>query len=106
MAQEIRVKIEDPKHIFHMAHAGGVMDAQEMLENLPDGLRKTPGVALAIATIGSEANALRGSMIGKNLAAIARAGHNVANYKTVTFDPNTAELVCEFYDPDLFDSTA
>ena len=101
---EIRVKIEDPKHLYYMAHASGMMDAQEQLENLPQGLRQTPGVALAIATIGAEANALRGQMIGKNHAAIARAGHDVARYKTVTFDPNTAELVCDFYDPDLFDS--
>lgn len=47
---------------------------------------------------------LRGAMIGKNLADIARAGHDVARYKSITFDANTAELVCEFYDLDLFDS--
>jgi hypothetical protein len=103
---EVRVKVTDQRHLFHLARTSGLIDAQKLLEDLPANLRQTPGVALAIATIAAEANALRGEVIAKNLATIARAGHDIVRYKAVSFDPKTSDLVCEFYDPDLFDSQA
>lgn len=103
---EVRVKITDHTLIYLMAQTSGLIEAQQLLEALPPTLRQTPGVALAIATITAEANARRTEVISKNLAAIARAGHSIGHYKSVMFEPKTAELICEFYDPDLFDSDA
>lgn len=102
MPEEVRVKITDQLHIYTMAHCSGMIDALHELEGLNEGLRRTPGMALAIATISAEANALRAAVIGKNLAAIARAGHDIGHHKSITYDPNTSELICEFYEPDLF----
>lgn len=103
MTDPVRVKITDNNHLFGMAEASGLIQAAGLLEALPKNLRETPGMALAIATLNAEANARRTTVIGKNLAAIARAGHDIAQHKSVMFDPNTAELICEFYEPDLFD---
>lgn len=97
---EVRVKVEDPSHAWGLASAAGMMVAQQLLEELPESVRKTPGVALCIATIAAEANALRGSSIARNLRLIARAGHDVAQHSSVHFDPTTSELICEFHDPE------
>lgn len=102
MTDPVRVKITDNNHLFNMAETAGLLEAVELLEKLPPQLRGTPGIALAIATIKAEANGRRSAVIGKNLTAIARAGHDIAQHKSVMFDPNTAELICEFYEPDLF----
>ncbi len=98
---EVRVKITDPRHVYAMAHASGFMDALGALQDLPATLRQTPGMALAIATISADANNHRAAVIGKNLVAISRAGHDITNYRSVIYDPNTAELICEFHDADF-----
>ncbi len=103
---EVRVKITNPTQLYLMAQVSGMIAAQEILEALPATLRQTPGMALAIASITAEANARRTEVISKNLATVAKAGHNIGNYKSIVFDPKTSDLVCEFYDPDLFDSEA
>lgn len=102
MSEPVRVKITDPRHIHAMAEAAGMMGALQLLQDLPENLKATPGVALSIATIAAESNLMRGAVVGKNLATLAREGHNIAHYKSVHYDPNTAELICEFYEPDLF----
>ena len=104
MTDSVRIKVKDPKHVWEMAEAGGLMTAVEKLEALPATLKQTPGMALAIATMTAEANFHRGAVSSKNLMAIARAGYDISRYKSVHFDPNTSELICEFYEPDLFNS--
>lgn len=101
-----RVKITDPVHLYLMGFSTGLAEAADLLEKLPATVRGTPGVALALATVLAEANAQRGKLSTKNIVAVARAGLPIAEFKTITFDPNKAELVCEFYEPDLFDSAA
>lgn len=102
--KNIRVKIKRPAHIYMSGVVTGLREAQELLEKLPPSLRQTPGVALAISTIAAKAHEERATIISKHLAAIARAGHDVALHKNIAFDANTAELVCDFYDPDLLDA--
>lgn len=101
--KSVRVKIRKPAHIYMSGVVTGLREAQLILEKLPPSLRQTPGMALAISTIAAKAHEERASIISKHLAAIARAGHDVALHKNISFDANTAELVCEFYDPDLLD---
>lgn len=98
MTNEVRVKITNTTHLYAMAESSGLMVAVELLEAIPENLRGTPGMALALATLRAEANLRRGAIVGKNLALIARAGHNIADYQSVMFDPNNSELICEFYD--------
>lgn len=101
--KSVRVKIKKPAHIYVTGVVTGLREAQLILEKLPPSLRQTPGMALAISTIAAKAHEERASIISKHLAAIARAGHDVSLHKNISFDANTAELVCEFYDPDLLD---
>lgn len=102
---EHRVTITDRTHVWQMGTAAGLAEAVELLEALPATIRGTPGVALAIATISAEANAQRGALSTTNLIAVAKAGLPIERYKRISFDPRTSELIGEFYDPDLFDST-
>ena len=106
MTDAIRVKITDNLHIYELAHCGGLLEAVELLKALPATVRGTPGVALAIATIEAEANSQRVSSVGRNLSVIAKAGHDVSRYRSISYDARAAELICEFYEPDLFDSGA
>lgn len=99
----IRVKCP-PSHAYSLALASGLMAAADLLDKLPSSAKSTPGVALARSAILAEAHEVRASVIAKNLAIIARAGHNVGLHKSIGFDPNKNELICEFYEPDLFDS--
>jgi hypothetical protein len=102
----VRVKLTKPSHIWGMAVASGMADAKDLLEKLPAAVRNTPGIALAIATIDAEAAKQRADVIQKNLSAVARAGHPVGLFKSISFDVMKSELICHFYDPDLFDSEA
>lgn len=103
MADEIRVKIK-PVHLWMTGVSAGLMEGIDLLQNLPPTLKSTPGVALALSTLSAAAHENRATLIGKHLAAIARAGLDVGRYKGIKVDPNKSELICEFYDPDLFDS--
>ena len=76
------------------------MDSVDKLESLPESLRGVPGFQLALATLRATANAARAEIIGKNLACIARAGVDVGRHKSVSFDPNSADLICELYGSD------
>ncbi len=100
---EIRVKVKKPSQIYTMAMTAGMLDAIAELEKLPPTVRNTPGMALAISTITAQANALRSDVMKNNLITIARAGHDIGRFKSIMFDANTAELICEFYDADLFE---
>lgn len=104
MTETARIKVEDPHQIWAMAEAAGLMAAQKYLEAIPDTLKQTPGMALAIATIAAKANEARAAYVARNMIIIAKSGHDIVRYKTVSFDGNTAELICEFYEPDLFNS--
>lgn len=106
MMETHRVKITDQLHIYRMAMNAGLLEAAELLDALPNGLKGTPGVALSLATISAKAHEDRALVISQNLMAIAKAGLPVERYKSISFDPKTSELICEFYDPDLFDSSA
>lgn len=98
---EAKVKITDPLHLYVFGTASGLAEAREALENLPDHLRQTPGVALAIAIIGREAEAARVSLLSRNFAALARAGVDVGRHRAIEFDPKAAQLICKLDEPDL-----
>lgn len=100
--KEIRVKMNH-KHVWLTGVSAGLMQAVDALEELPDNQRLTPGFALALNVLRAKAHEERAGVVGKHLAAVGRAGHDVGHYKSISVDPNKAELVCEFYDPDLFD---
>lgn len=98
------IRVKCPASQAHLiALSAGVMRAADILDELPNSAKAVPGVTLAKSAILAEAHQHRTAMLGKNLAIIARAGHDVGHYKSIGFDPNTNELICEFYDPDLFD---
>jgi hypothetical protein len=98
---EQRIKLDKTVHLFEMGFASGMLETVDLLNKLPASCRNMPGVQLAIATISAQANGRQANLIGKNLAVISKAGHPVEDFKTISFDPHTSELVCEFYEPDL-----
>lgn len=99
---ENRIKISDHRHIYQMGAVQGIFEAVEKLEALPANLKSTPGMALAMATINAQAHMQRAAMTSKNLIAVAKAKLPIEQFESIDFDPNTAELVCNFYEPDLF----
>ena len=101
---EVRVKVSSGIRIYLMGHSSGLEEAVELLNSLPETVRSTPGVALSIATIAAKAHEEKASWATRNLIDVAKAGHPIEHYKSIGFDPNSSELVCEFYDPDLFQS--
>ncbi len=95
-----RVKITDPLHIYMMGFGQGQMHLVETLEGIAKPLQQTPGFALALATAQAEMNKHRADVISRNLAAVAKAGINIAHHRSVRWDPMTGELLVEFYHPD------
>lgn len=102
MSDEARVKIK-PVAAHLMGVMSGLGAAVEVLKTMPKSARQLPGFALAEAAIAAEYYQSRAECVQKNLAAIAKAGHDVALHKAISFDPMTSELICEFYQPDLLD---
>lgn len=83
-----------------MGIAGGLNFAVRLLQELPENLRSTPGLQLAIATVQAAASEQRASAVSRNLAILAKNGIDVAVHKAVAYDSETDELICELYSPD------
>lgn len=95
-----RVKVNSPRHTYEMGIAGGLNYAVLLLKDLPENLRATPGLQLAIATVQAAAADQRASAVSRNLAMLAKNGIDVAVHKAVSYDAETDELTCELYSPE------
>ena len=97
MSEQFRVKLN-----LTAMHAMGLMSglgaAKDALEGLPEPARRTPGMALAIAAVSAEFYQIRAEVVQRNMAAIAKAGHDVSLHKDISYDPSTGELLCTFYE--------
>lgn len=94
---DTRVKVDSTRHLFEMGISAGLRASQDKLESLPKNLQATPGFQLALATICAMAAEQRASTVSRNLALLARNGVDIATHKAISYDPNTDELICEFY---------
>lgn len=94
---DTRVKVNSTRHLFEMGISAGLGAAVEKLEAVPKNLHATPGFQLALATLRAVDANQRASTVSRNLALLAKNGVDVATHKAVSYDPNTDELICEFY---------
>lgn len=103
MNEKMRVTPKEKAHTYRMGMVAGLLSAVEELEKVAKSAQGAPGFVLALATVRAEAESMRGSLVARNLKELAKAGVDIAAHKSVYFDPSTGELVCEMYDPDLFE---
>jgi tRNA pseudouridine-54 N-methylase len=101
--EDKKVKIEDARFAYGMGITTGLLTAAEALNEMDDKLQSVPGFQLAKATIKALAEEDRALRISKNLAFLAKSGVDISRHKSVTYDPNNSEMICTFYDPDLFE---
>ena len=94
---DTRVKIGNPRHTFEMGVSAGMNAAVEAIRALPENLRATPGLQLALATVTAVSAETRANAVSRNLALLARNGVDVATHRAVSYDPSKDELICEFY---------
>lgn len=79
------VKIEDFRHAALALKFAGVDGALEILEDLKKEYPKTPGLALAVASVGEEKNGILARLTAKNMTLAIKHG----------FDPETQSLSME-----------
>lgn len=86
------VEITDQKQAAIINRWLGMAEIAMKLEEVPD-FQKVPGFGLAVAIVNREVSDLRSQMVMRNIKAIAAAGIDITQIKSIEFASSPSESV-------------
>lgn len=98
MPETQKIKITDSAHAATISEWAGLARAETTLDQSK--LGSLPGFALAVALVSKEAADARAQAMTANLKAVARAGHDICQTKSISldFEKGVPVLIVEMMD--------